>query len=162
MNHGTKVEILLRADQRRTGISDEKGAEYAGQADAYKDEDADVLANFKRQSKRWDISTIHVIGTYFGKHIDSIETFVREVTKPGLTWEEKVEIVEKGEGIVSRLDDARNYLDLFECLLYEERLHPEYLTKERRPPGVEVPTPSRESCCDDPGIGGRCDGKGFC
>lgn len=131
MNHLTKMRILQRTDQRRNNISDEKGAEYAGQADAYKNGDADVLANFKRQSGRWDISPIHVIGIYFGKHIDSIETFVREVSKPGLTWDQKVAIAEKGEGIVSRLDDARNYLDLFECLLYEECLHPDACIQNR-------------------------------
>lgn len=124
MNFKQKLAITQRADARRSGISDAKGPEYAGQADGYKKDDADVLANFKRQGERWDIPADKVAGIYFGKHVDAIETFVRQLAK-ALGKEEQLALVTRGEGIISRLDDARNYIDLFECLLYEAGLHPE-------------------------------------
>lgn len=115
MNHDMKMEIIREANRRRIGISDEKSIEYAS--------GDDVLANFKRQGERWNVETLQAAGIYFGKHIDSIETFVKEMSRSeGLT--ERLRLVNRGEGIQSRLDDARNYLDLIECLLAEEGLLP--------------------------------------
>lgn len=119
MNLSTKERILELADERRNGISAQKGPEYAGSAARYADDDKDVLANFKRQGDRWGTSPLLPTGVYFGKHIDSIETFVREATREGLTLAQQRELAYKGEGILSRLDDARNYLDLMECLLVD-------------------------------------------
>lgn len=119
MNLATKERVLEIANVRRGAISADKGPEYAGSAKRYSDEDQDVLANFKRQGVRWGTSPLLPTGVYFGKHIDSIETFVRETTRDGISVAEQREIAARGEGIVSRLDDARNYLDLMECLLID-------------------------------------------
>lgn len=129
MNFNEKLAAIKRANDRRAGISDAKGPEYAGQSESYRNSDADVLRNFKRQGERWDVDPIKVAAVYFGKHIDSIETFVRDLIKAD-TYTEKLALVTKGEGIVSRLDDARNYIDLLECLMYDANLHPEKIDRE--------------------------------
>lgn len=134
MNYETKLAVVAEANRRRSGISDEKGAEYAGQAERYKDSDQDVLANFKRQDARWGFDGSGIVSAmlYFGKHSDSIETFAREL-RPLLERSlspasdpdaDAVRLVWSGEGIQSRLDDARNYLDLLECLLVDAGLLP--------------------------------------
>ena len=128
MNLRLKDEVVSRANTRRGAISNEKGPEYAGQADSYANDTADVLANFKRQDTRWghELSGLASAFLYFGKHLDSIETFGRELKKAGLDTAATVALVNRGEGIVSRLDDARNYLDLIECLLVDAGIHPDY------------------------------------
>lgn len=123
-----KLALMQMANVRRGAISDEKGPEYTGEADRYAEEGADVLANFKRQDVRWGFNT-HGLSSafvYFGKHLDSIETFGREVRKliEIQDWDGAARLVEQGEGIISRLDDARNYLDLIECLLWDATIHP--------------------------------------
>lgn len=125
MNHRDKRALVERANERRTNISDAKGPEYAGQADTYMADDSDVLANFKRQGRRWGTDALQAAAIYFGKHIDSIETFIREMAIHNGSRPEQWKLVNRGEGIISRLDDARNYLDLLECLLAEIGLHPE-------------------------------------
>lgn len=130
MNLKRKDEVVSRANERRGAISNEKGPEYAGQADKYTDLTSDVLANFKRQDKRWghDSEGLAAAFLYFGKHLDSIETFARELKKTK-TKDEAIALVNRGEGIVSRFDDARNYIDLIECLLVDAGIHPEFPTK---------------------------------
>lgn len=130
MNYAEKQRTVTAANQRRGVISDEKGPEYAGSAGEYTSANVDVLANFKRQDGRWGFETEGMASAfvYFGKHIDSIETFARELIsalQSGRTEDAKA-LMTKGEGIVSRLDDARNYLDLIECLLVDAQLHPDY------------------------------------
>lgn len=122
MNYKQKLELIELADRRRKGISDSKGPEYAGSGSKYTESDSDVLANFKRNAERTGTDAILVWAIYFGKHLDSIETFVREWSRAGDS--EKRVLVARGEGIVSRLDDARNYLDLGECLLADLGYHP--------------------------------------
>lgn len=131
MNKREKDMVVEAANQRRGAISDAKGPEYAGQAALYTDDASDVLANFKRQDKRWgfDGSGLESAFIYFGKHLDAIETFGRELL-PILDERDRHEaheLVARGEGIISRLDDARNYIDLIECLLVDAGLHPEML-----------------------------------
>lgn len=127
MNLALKNAVVSAANKRRGAISDEKGPEYAGQAEAYSRDDSDVLENFKRQDKRWGhgVNGLTSAFLYFGKHLDSIETFGRELKKAG-SPEEAQALVYRGEGIISRLDDARNYIDLIECLLVDAGLHPDY------------------------------------
>lgn len=127
MNLRLKNEVVSRANTRRGAISDQKGPEYAGQADAYTADNSDVLENFKRQDKRWGhgINGLTSAFLYFGKHLDSIETFGRELKK-ATSPEDALALVLRGEGIISRLDDARNYIDLIECLLVDAGLHPEF------------------------------------
>lgn len=107
-------EIINEADNRRRGIVQAKGPEYTGGH-------ADVLRNFKVVGKRLGIPPLVVLGVYMNKHLDSINTFLKEET---YTWfnggPDLSERMEQGEGIISRLDDARNYMDLCEALLEDE------------------------------------------
>jgi len=161
MNYREKQALVKRANERRGAISDLKGPEYAGQAGAYTDEDQDVLANFKRQDLRWGFlgGGLQSAFLYFGKHIDSIETFAREYTRlvndPNTGYDDHAfsALLTSGEGIISRLDDARNYLDLIECLLWDEALHPEV---DKRPddtdywPGAALPWCECDFCSSRP------------
>jgi len=122
MEYDLKRQIIAAARERADMISDEKGREYTQTGDEYQ-KSGDILANFKRNAERFGVSPITVLGVYMGKHFDSIENFIQEiVTKT--SYEDAVELVFSGEGIISRIDDARNYLDLMECLLFEYQLHP--------------------------------------
>jgi hypothetical protein len=114
--------IRESADERRHAISDEKGEEYSGRSD--------VLRNFKSQGERNGLPALTVLNVYLGKQIDSIETFVREFSQTD-DYYEQFALVDRGEGIISRLDDARNYLDLFECMLVELNLHPKHIDKAK-------------------------------
>lgn len=85
------------------------------------------MANFKRQGRRFNVSPLLAAGLYAGKHIDSFETTVRALEEK-LREDDRegaLEVVLRGEGFVSRLDDLRNYCDLLECLLYELKIHPD-------------------------------------
>lgn len=48
-----------------------KGAEYAG--------DADRLANFKRNAEKQGTTALQIWKQYIGKHLDSVDTYVRRV-----------------------------------------------------------------------------------
>lgn len=130
MNLKEKSALVARANERRGAISDAKGPEYAGQAEAYGTDGVDVLANFKRQAERWGVSPLVVAGIYEGKHQDALETFVRELQKAAGDWAKQFALVRQGEGILSRLDDLRNYADLFEGLLADLNLHPATVNPE--------------------------------
>lgn len=119
MNYEQKAEVVAEANRRRGTISDTKGPEYAGQSTGYTEGTADVLANFKRNAEGTGLSAIVVAGVYAGKHWDSIQTFIREYQGRDSS-DTKRALATDGEGIVSRLDDLRNYLDLFECILVDE------------------------------------------
>lgn len=135
MNHQERVAVSARAEQRRRKIADEKGAEYTGEGDRYQTaDDADVLRNLKVNGERLGVSALLTGGLYFGKHADSLFTMIRQAE--GKTWEEKRTLVHQGEGIVSRLDDMRNYLDMVECVLVEEQL----IEFDPRPEHVTHPT----------------------
>lgn len=124
MNFETKTRIVNRANERRIGISDEKGPSYTGEATSYKDEGANVLANFYLRADRGKLSVFSVAQTYAGKHVDSLETALAQLAQSE-DISARVTIVNSGEGLVSRLDDLRNYCDLIECILAEEGIHPE-------------------------------------
>lgn len=129
MNFAEKNALIERADKRRTGISDEKGPEYTGEADSYKANDANILTNFYVRAERGKVSVFTVAQTYAGKHIDSIETTLAELAQ-AVSISSRLAIVRKGEGLISRLDDLRNYCDLLECILMEEGVHPENIDKQ--------------------------------
>lgn len=124
MNLDTKIMMLREANTRRTSISDAKGPEYTLAGDAYGEQDTDVLANFKHVGDELELDALVVCSVYLKKHLDSIYTFMRRY-QACEDEQDQLELCEQGEGIISRLDDARNYLDLFECLLFEKGLHPD-------------------------------------
>lgn len=87
--------------KKEVEILDTKGREYA--RDEYGD---DVLANFKRKAKTFNVDLLKVWGIDFEKHVDAILNFVR--TGQVLS-----------ESIASRFHDARNYLILGMALIQE-------------------------------------------
>ena len=85
------------------GIQITKGVDYAGREDK--------LANFKKRAAASGISPLQVLSIYMGKHLDSIESFIREG---------KLE----SEPIRGRIIDAINYLSFIEPLASETTLQP--------------------------------------
>lgn len=80
-----------------------KGGEYAGSDDR--------LANFKRGQLRTGAHPMQVLWIYLSKHIDSVETFIKD-TASGTTRE-------RSEPIDGRLDDIINYCLLMKALVKE-------------------------------------------
>lgn len=141
MNHRARRIVETAACERRYGLADEKGAEYSGKGATYKEDGADTLANFKAVGERLGVSPVSVLLTYWLKHVDSITTAVREAEDGFCNDVGRSIRYAQGEGIVSRLDDARNYLDLLECLLIDTNAigtHPEG-EYEFHVPAKEVP-----------------------
>jgi len=90
------LELLEREHQQIVEINKTKGHDYAG--------DSDALSNFKRNADRLGLTPIQVWGVYFHKHLDAIETFVRE----GAVASEPIE---------GRIRDAILYLHLLHGLI---------------------------------------------
>ena len=105
MNADTRRQIIERAHERELALIDTKGREYTGGAE--QGNDLDTLANFKRVAERIGLSALHVWGVYFLKHVDAIGTYLQDPTR------------ETSEPITGRIDDARTYLGLLECLLVD-------------------------------------------
>lgn len=123
MNYETRNRIIKRANARRLDIADQKGAEYSREGDFYTAVDADTLANFRAVGKRLGITELQTWAIYFLKQSDAIATFVNRIHNGKLSDGDLQMQIQKysdeGEGILSRLDDIRNYADILECLLYE-------------------------------------------
>ena len=89
-------EYLPMVHGRMVELSSTKGREYAGMEDTH--------ANFRRLAERLDLEPRQVLMTYLAKHLDAIESWVRD----GLTHSE--------EGITGRIDDAILYLILLRAM----------------------------------------------
>lgn len=79
-----------------------KGYEYRG-----REGEENVLANFDRLSMKLGVDPMVIIMVYLTKHLDSIDTFVRD-------WNKPVKHA-MSEPIESRIDDAINYLILLKA-----------------------------------------------
>lgn len=82
-----------------------KGGEYAGSSDR--------LGNFKRGADRVGIHPMQILWIYAAKHIDSIETFIRDQA----TGTDRP----RSEPIDGRLDDLINYCLLLKALIRESQ-----------------------------------------
>jgi hypothetical protein len=80
-----------------------KGGEYAGSEDR--------LANFKRGQQRTGAHPYQVLWIYLSKHIDSVETYIKDFVK-GVNRP-------RSESIDGRLDDMINYCLLMKALIKE-------------------------------------------
>lgn len=105
MNADTRREIIEAAHAREVELIDTKGREYTGGAE--QGNDLDTLANFKRVAERTGLNALQVWGVYFLKHVDAISTYLQDPTRA------------MSEPITGRIDDARTYLGLLECLLVD-------------------------------------------
>jgi hypothetical protein len=91
MNTKQFSELRKALTRDRWAVADSKAAVYAT--------DADRLANFKRQGARWGVEPMRVLGIYMGKHMDAIESYIRDHK-------------EGPEGIQSNVGDLMNYCEL--------------------------------------------------
>lgn len=82
-----------------------KGGEYAGSEDR--------LGNFKRGAERVQGTPMQVLWIYAAKHIDSIETFIKD----GVTRTNRP----RSEPIEGRIDDLINYCILLKGLVREAK-----------------------------------------
>lgn len=80
-----------------------KGGEYA--------RGDDRLDNFKRNAIKLGLTPEEVWAVYFGKHLDSIDTYIQDIRK-GIRRP-------RSESILGRFDDAINYLILGKALAVE-------------------------------------------
>lgn len=101
MNKENFNKLFQETVEKELNILNTKGKEYT--------QSRDVLDNFKRLAVKTDVSPLKVWSIYFSKHIDSIESFIRE----GKTFSD--------ETIEGRINDARNYLMLLLALLKENK-----------------------------------------
>ncbi len=93
--------MLESAHARMMELTRTKGEEYSGSDDQ--------LANFRRLSARTSLTMKQVWLVYFTKHMDAIETFIRDEaagTQRALS-----------EPIVGRIDDALLYLQLLRAMV---------------------------------------------
>lgn len=81
-----------------------KGGEYAGSDDR--------LANFKRGELRTGAHPFQVLWIYLSKHIDSVETYIKDIA----TGKTRT----RSEPIEGRLDDIINYCILMKALIKEK------------------------------------------
>jgi cyclopropane fatty-acyl-phospholipid synthase-like methyltransferase len=94
------IALLQSEFEKIVQINRIKGHDYAGEDDA--------LSNFKRNADRLGLTSIQVWAVYFHKHLDAIETFVRE---GGVA----------SEPIEGRIQDAILYLFLLRGLIEDGR-----------------------------------------
>lgn len=87
-------------------LSKTKGAEYTGGND-------DRLQNFRRNAAALGLKTEQVWAVYAGKHWDSIQSYVKDISKP---IDQRRTLSEPIDG---RIDDLIVYLLLFKAMVEE-------------------------------------------
>jgi hypothetical protein len=105
MDKSTFIQPIADAEKKRREILDSKGAAYAGHED--------VFNNFKRNAERIGASKYQVLLIYLNKHMDAIINAIKD--NPDNP-------VDKTEGMMGRIDDAKNYLDLLRGMLCEDKI----------------------------------------
>lgn len=106
MNAAQFEQLLQDTFDTLLQLTRTKGAEYA--------HDADQLANFKRLSERLGMSAEAILMVYLTKHLDSIESHIREPQKS------------LSEPIDGRIDDAILYLCLLKALINDSHRRPNH------------------------------------
>ena len=100
MTFEERQSIIEGAFKRRSELMKNKGKEYSKGSQ-------DVNFNFKEVAKRLGLTKEQVLMIYLEKAILSIEKWILDGE------------LSSGETLISRLDDARNYLDILETLTKE-------------------------------------------
>lgn len=103
MNQQDFDKVVRSTVQELEKLLTVKGGEYAGAEDR--------LANFKRGAARVGVHPLQTLWIYAAKHIDSIETYIRD-TAAGTSRP-------RSEPIAGRLDDLINYCILAKALIAE-------------------------------------------
>ena len=104
------IEETQRFFEECLDVMNTKGQEYAGSEDKF--------ANFKRLANKYNVPAEEICGIYMTKHLDSIDSFIRE-RRAGKSVME----IEAGlsEPISGRIMDAVNYLFILKGIVDEER-----------------------------------------
>lgn len=102
--------------RRRDIMVGGKGVEYTDGDDA--------LSNFKLNAVRMGLHPVQVLTVYMYKHINSVETYLKQFGVVG-SMTEPADIQDSAEGIGGRIDDLCNYLELLACLLRDMEFIPE-------------------------------------
>ena len=103
MNQEEFNEVVKETLESISKLLRVKGGEYAGSEDR--------LANFKRGQLRTGAHPYQVLWIYLSKHIDSVETFIKDTASGNVR--------ERSEPIDGRLDDIINYCLLMKALIKE-------------------------------------------
>lgn len=99
MNRRRLLEVIDETVHRIIDLNNTKGREYAG--------DEEALSNFYNRASQMGIDPKIVWGTFFGKHMDSIFSYI----KSGQVLSEPIE---------GRIDDAILYLILLKGIIEDE------------------------------------------
>jgi hypothetical protein len=102
MNRNDMYSLIKETHDSLFAISNSKGEEYASN-------DTDRLANFKRLAQELDIDARAVLLVYLTKHLDSIQTYCKDVNGGNPR--------NLSEPIEGRIDDAILYLILLKGLI---------------------------------------------
>jgi len=97
------LQLSEKMTTMRTKLLKEKGEAYSGNDDAFE--------NFKRNGERHGLSKYQIWSVYFGKHIDAITNAIKANPE---------QPVDNSEGLLGRIEDAQNYLDLLLGMLVED------------------------------------------
>ncbi len=106
MNDYERAGIIRKLHDRELVLLQTKGREYTGGAE--EGNERDVLHNFKDVAEQAGVTTVQAWSVYFLKHVSSIMTHIADPSR------------EMSEGISGRIEDARTYLGLLQCILDEE------------------------------------------
>lgn len=102
-------EVRAELEDLARNVLDQKGIAYAQEAVSQ-----DRLANFKRSAKFYGVSPFQVLGIFMAKHLDSLQTWIREASEGG-----PIPAMVGGETVEGRIVDIRNYLDLLYAMYRE-------------------------------------------
>lgn len=164
MNDETRATIVARLHERELELLQTKGREYTGGAEA--GNERDVLHNFKDVAAQSGTTPLQAWAVYFLKHVSSITTHIADPSR------------EMSESINGRIEDARTYLGLLQCLIAEQAEQAEQHVAAVREaaqqswrdgqeraglPGESYPLPDRaelvigaRGCIDETDAGVRC------
>jgi len=98
LNHQQREKLIKDLLGKAEELRIKKGNDYSGMVD--------VNSNFKRLGERLGLSPMQILWVYLVKHLDAIETFIKDG---------KV----KSEPIEGRIIDAVNYLLILNSLIKE-------------------------------------------
>lgn len=100
-------KLVTEATSEMMRLLEEKGRAYSGEGD--------VFDNFKRNADAMGLTKYQVWLVYCSKHFDAIRNAVKQnPSQP----------IDKSEGLVGRIDDAINYLNLLRGMLKEDQGEP--------------------------------------
>lgn len=105
MKHVAFLKILGELNDKLHSLTATKGEEYKGGED-------DQIGNFRRMSVKTGLLMEQVWQVFFHKHIDAIDTFVRDKA----AGKDR----DRSEPIESRIDDAILYLVLLRAILRDQ------------------------------------------